>query len=492
MRMCWLTLGADVAQCPICQTEYIEGEINSCTTCGWDLTPISKFLDGVPEALWQNERVKLAWARGVWSQLQMQSKLCELQGQMQQAKAERSHLQSQLALVFSLLEQHRGERLPDVLSAPTTLSMRYAQLRVQFQQAIQQNCQLQEALSQAQAQIGSDGLDLLIQALTDGAEDVQRVAYRLLRHSAAKKAKEALQRFKPYHLLICKHTMTEHKEAVRSVAISPDSQILASGSNDKTIKIWNLVSGKLLRTLEGHLGSVTSVAMSADGQTLASGSGDKTIKIWNLSNGELLHTLSGHIGWVHSLAISPNGYILASGSSDRTIKLWNVSNGELLNTFGGHSGEVKSVAISPDGRTLASGSIDRTIKIWDLNTKELLHTLREHSVAVRSVAISLDGSTLVSGNNDHTIKIWDLETGKPTQTLCEHSGPVSSVTISADGQILASGSDDNTIKIWNLNTGKLLRTLPEDDTYVLCVTLSPDGQTLVSGSLDATIKIWGV
>jgi serine/threonine protein kinase len=161
-------------------------------------------------------------------------------------------------------------------------------------------------------------------------------------------------------------TLTSHSYSVTSVAYSPDGQTLASGSGDKTIKLWNVKTGNLLQTLPSHSNLVISVAYSPDGQTLATGSGDKTIKLWNVKTGNLLQTLTDHTDWVYSVAYSPDGRTLASGSDDSTIKLWDVKTGNLLQTLKGHSNLVISVAYSPDGRTLASGSDDKTIKIWRL------------------------------------------------------------------------------------------------------------------------------
>ena len=208
------------------------------------------------------------------------------------------------------------------------------------------------------------------------------------------------------------HTITGHSGYVTSVAISPDGQTLVSGSNDKTIKIWQLSTGQELRTLTGHSGWISSLAISPDGQTLVSGSWDKTIKIWQLSTGQELRTLTGHSAHVGSVAISPDGQTLVSGSGDNTIKIWELSTGRELRTLTGHSASVSSLAISPDGQTLVSGSGSDeggTIKIWQLSTGQLLCTLTGHSGYVTSVAISPDGQTLVSGSYDHTIKIWRVE-----------------------------------------------------------------------------------
>jgi serine/threonine protein kinase len=203
-------------------------------------------------------------------------------------------------------------------------------------------------------------------------------------------------------------TLAGHSRSVNSVAISPDGQTLVSGSNDKTINIWNLANGKLIRTLTGHSGWVRSVAISADGQTLVSGSYDKKINIWNLANGNLIRTLAGHFRGVLSVAISADGQTLVSGSHDKTINIWNLANGNLIHTLAEHSLGVNSVAMSPDGQTLVSGSADNTIKIWNRAKKKLklIDTLAGHSERVNSLAISPDGQTLVSGSADNTIKIW--------------------------------------------------------------------------------------
>ncbi|BAY29832.1 protein kinase [Nostoc carneum NIES-2107] len=285
-------------------------------------------------------------------------------------------------------------------------------------------------------------------------------------------------------------TLTGHSNWVTSVAISPDGKTLASGSHDKTIKLWNLATGKLIRTLTGHSGWIHSVAFSRDGNILASGSEDKTIKLWNLVTGEQIGTLTGHSNWVNSVAFSRDGKTLASGSEDTTIKLWNLATGKQIRTLTGHSGWIHSVAISQDGKTLASGSEDTTIKLWNLATGEQIRTLSGHSNRVTSVAISPDGKTLVSGSWDKTIKLWNLATGEQIRTFTGHSGYVFSVAISPDGKTLASSSDDLTIKLWNLATGEENRTLTRNSGSVISVAFSPDGKTVVSNSGDNTIKIW--
>lgn len=286
------------------------------------------------------------------------------------------------------------------------------------------------------------------------------------------------------------NTLVGHTDTVWAVALNPAADTVISSSFDKTIRLWDSQTGKLLRTLSGHTDAVRAIALTPDGQRLASAGGDKTIKVWNLETGILLYTLPGHSRPVWSLAISPDGKTLASGGYDGTIKLWNLQTRELLNTIPEHYDSVWSVAISPDGKALASGSYDGTIKLWNLQTGSLMHTLSGHSDSVRTVGISPDGKTLVSGSWDKTVKVWDLASGTLLHTLTGHTDRVLSVAISRSGQTVASSSNDRTIRLWNLRTGRLLHSFSGHQDWVTSVALSADGKTLVSGSKDKTVKIW--
>ena len=285
-------------------------------------------------------------------------------------------------------------------------------------------------------------------------------------------------------------TIFEHRNTVWSLAFSPDSQLLASSSGDKTIKLWQLNSGELLRAFPGaHSDTIWSIGISHDGQTLVSGSGDKTVKIWNLNTGELLRTLAGHTDTVSSVAISQDGQTVVSGSGDKTVKIWNLNTGKLLRTLVGHTDAVRSVAVSSDGKIIASGSADKTVKIWNLNTGQLLHTLTGHTGNIISVAISPNGEMLASGSNDKTIKLWNPQTGRLLHTLVGHSDHINSVAFRSDSKVLVSGAEDRLIKLWNPETGTLLHTLSRHREDVYAVAISPDGKTLASGDKDGEIKL---
>lgn len=242
----------------------------------------------------------------------------------------------------------------------------------------------------------------------------------------------------------------EHKY-VESVAFSPDSSLLASGSRDHTIKLWKVSDGERIATLN-HGDSVNSVAFSPDGKVLASGGWDRTVKLWRVSDGKRIATLEGHLYSVQSVAFSPDGSLLASGSKGNIIKLWNVSTGENIRTLEGHKDNVYSVAFSPDGSLIASGSGDKTVKLWRVSDGECTATLKGHKNRVYSVAFSSDGSLIASGDRDNTIKLWGVSDGESIATLKEHEGYVNSVAFSPDSSLLVSGSMDNTIGLWRVGT----------------------------------------
>lgn len=289
-----------------------------------------------------------------------------------------------------------------------------------------------------------------------------------------------------------------HTGWVFSVAYSPDGKTIASGSVDKTIKLWDAATGRLITTIAAHDSAVSSVAYSPDGKIIASGSLDKTIKLWNTATGKLIRILKGHNASVTSIKFSPDKKSIVSGSYDKTIKIWDFSTGKVKNTMTSDivSGYVFSTDISPNGKSIIWESFSYLI-IWPPLTPGSGNLIARfpfngHKDDVKSVAFSPDGNFIASGSSDKTIIIWGSSTGKSTRTLFGHDGGVWSVAYSPDGKTVASGSTDKTIKLWDVATGKNIKTYTGSESSIFTIAFSPDGKTIVSGDMNGIVIAWKI
>jgi len=317
------------------------------------------------------------------------------------------------------------------------------------------------------------------------------------------------------------------------IAVSPDGQILATGSPHRTVKLWDVVSGRELRTLSSS-DAVSSVQFSPDGKILASGGYDHTVKLWDVASGRALRTVSGHSNMVYSVAFAPDGHILASGSTDG-IKLWDVASGLELRTIGADS-IVWSVAFSPQGGIVASPAHVDAVSLWDVASGGEVRTLSGHSQSVHTVAFapdghifaanhlsgpitlwdpangrelrsfgdgqfdsfafSPDGSTIASGSGGtkKKTKLWDPATGREVRTFDGLSYGNWTGAFSPNGRIVAVGSFllDHKIGLWDASSGRELRTLAGQSESVTTVAFSHDGRTLASNGDASTIKLWDV
>ncbi|BAY76875.1 WD-repeat protein [Nostoc linckia NIES-25] len=299
----------------------------------------------------------------------------------------------------------------------------------------------------------------------------------------------------------CIKTIQGHRNAIYAIAHSRQQNLLASAHEDQTIKLWDVnlnapqqlkVGLQPFRVLHGHSNRVFCVAISPNRQFLASGSADRTIKLWSPNTGKCLNTLHGHGSWVWAIAFHPDSNLLASASHDHTIKIWDVNSGECCQTWLGHPGSVLAIAFTPDGKTLFSCGHEKIVKQWDVETGRCLNTWEADSNRIWAVAVSPDGRYIATGGDDQTIKLWDIHTGTEERIFQGHTGQIICILFTADGSRMISSSSDRTIKIWYVATGDCLTTLDNHQNWVWSLSLSYGDGTLLSCSQDETINCWDI
>jgi WD40 repeat protein len=330
-----------------------------------------------------------------------------------------------------------------------------------------------------------------------------------------------------------------HQASVNSVSFSPNRQVLASGSEDRTIGIWDVATG-MGKTYpfrpETSWGSIDSVSFSPNGKTLAFAGEDKIIKLWDVDPNTVIKLPAGHSGRIRSVSFSHNGRILASAGWDNTIKLWDVTTRKEIDTLSGHRQFINSVSFSSDDQFLASASEDLSIKIWNIHISPEVKPLIAHGDEVWSIGFSPNGKLLASGSKDTTINIWDVATGKIKNSLnslpkdgfirsvsfnpkdenvvafanyykialwdfvhnekiyipTKHSNITTSISFSPDGESIAESNWDKNIYLWDVAKREQIKTLEGHKDKVNNVSFSPDGLMLASGSEDKNIILWDV
>jgi len=274
---------------------------------------------------------------------------------------------------------------------------------------------------------------------------------------------------------------------VRS-AFSPDSRWLALASANGPVHLFDVRSGKLVRSLRGKAGLGSSVAFSHDGRQLAEGFFDGTILIWDLARRSFRTLKASHGSTV--VSFHPDGKLLASTSHDKLVRIWDLSSGKVVRRLEGHEGVAATVDFSPDGKRLvSSSSVDNTARVWDARTGETVAVLRGHTGQVEDAVYTPDGRHIVTVSFDHTIRVWDPRTGAPTRVIRGHTDQ--DIGVGAHSRLLASTGRDNAVKLWDLASGARLDQL-DLERWGLDVRFSPDGKYLAAVSVDGKIYLWEV
>ena len=309
-------------------------------------------------------------------------------------------------------------------------------------------------------------------------------------------AMEALsRRLQPAHWTFGR-TLKGHSDRVCACAFSPDGSYVASGSDDYSVKLWDIQTGECLLTMVGHGADVSGVVFSPNGAKLVSCSDDMTLKIWATATGECLHTLRGHEAEVTCCSFSSDGTRIASASADKTVKLWDATTGRcIFNVRRAHREPVRGCAISPDCTTILSCSEDMTLKLWVttsdyddyydvviLRRMALQLTLRGHTASVNACCFSHNGRVVLSASDDGTLKLWSATTGACYSTL-KHGAAVNACAFNpSNDDTLLSGSSDATLKLWRIGSGECVQTLDQQGHCfdIMGCAFSPDGRSIIS------------
>jgi WD40 repeat protein len=287
-------------------------------------------------------------------------------------------------------------------------------------------------------------------------------------------------------------------EEIRGIAFSPDGRRLATGSDDRLVRVWDADSGACLKKFEGHTGLINSVAFRPDGGAVLSCSVDQSFRQWDLASGKVMDERYGHVGQVTAAAYSPDGRWIASGGADGTVRYWSAAGGPAVAVLHGHTAPVFRLAFSPDGSRVASVSRDSAGgvwegRVWDGPGRGDPRILRDHTNYVYPVAYSPDGRTMASGSWDHDIRLWDATTGQTRAFLRGNESYVASLAFSPDGRWLVSRGGDQTIRLWDVQMGQERALLRHhgvgyaDRPHGIAIT--PDG-TRVACATDDRLYFW--
>lgn len=281
-----------------------------------------------------------------------------------------------------------------------------------------------------------------------------------------------------------------HGNLVNSVTITRDGSTVVSGSEDHTVRVWDIQSGQARLTMR-HESPVNTIALSPDGRLVAAGDDNGGVRLWEMATGRQVHLLTGHLDWVWAVAFSPDGKTLASGSEDATIKLWDVESGNQLRSIRVPEA-VNGVAFTPDGRFVVSTADDNIPRLWDAATGDAVRAFIGHTRPTWGIAFAPGGETLATSSLDGTVRLWNLTDGRELRVLRGHDDGILSISWSADGSLIASTDVDGETIVWEAATGRRLTALRSARALSRTVFFAPDQKLLLTAGEDRAVRLWAV
>jgi pleiotropic regulator 1 len=287
-----------------------------------------------------------------------------------------------------------------------------------------------------------------------------------------------------------------HTGWVRCVAMDPENQWFATGSADRTIKIWDLASGKLKITLTGHISTVRGVAVSEKHPYMFTVGEDKMVKCWDLEQNKVVRHYHGHLSGVYAVALHPTLDVLMTGGRDAVVRVWDMRTKRQVFALSGHRETVNAIVSQASDPQVISSSVDSTVRLWDLAAGKCMSTLTNHKKGVRALALNPNEFSFASASADN-IKTWGLPTGQFMRNLSGHSSLVNSIAVNQDN-VLVSGADDGHFRFWDYQAAHCFQTEAtkvqpgslESEAGVYSLSFDRSGSRLISCHGDKTIRVW--